>query len=428
MSEEKSESQAAEEKEVVEVQETEQQEEQSNPTAQERATDGQPLGKTTDERAAEIDHIMNMAKSNPAIKEMPEYQEMMEELSRIERSKTQEVQDTEQEESEEQEEETQEETEEETQEEEQEEEALDIDEEDDVFGINKGRKGTKYKFKDRKEVDEFIKKKYGAKDYPKLFESVDKWRNDSQQLTQVQEQNEKIVEGLGSLPQPIKDAIQAYSESEDWRSAFSNAATHLDFNAEFEDLDKEAVVEHYFNKRYESLCQKLEDEDIDEDEFNDRIEDFYESSQRLFASDKKTIEKERAKMIKQQEESEEAFRGSALGSVNSLKDEFPNFSSSQLQKIRRHLVNGDINSLFVEDGKYIKDAAKRIAFALYGEKIIKAKVTKAKRTGKNESKEEFFSRGNSKIKTSRSQQGHSAARTEQAVNHLQGQFKKDPYS
>mgnify|MGYP003110836913 CR=1 FL=1 len=424
MSEEKSESKATEEQEVVEVQETEQQEEQSNPTAQERETGGQPLGKTTDERAAEIDHIMNMAKTNPAIKEMPEYQEMMEELSKIEKSKTQEVQDTEQEEAEEQEEETQE----ETQESEQEEETLDIDDEDDVFGINKGRKGTKYKFKDRKEVDEFMKKKYGAKDYPKLFESVDKWRNDSQQLTQVQEQNEKIVEGLGSLPQPIKDAIQAYSESEDWRSAFSNAATHLDFNAEFEELNKEAVVEHYFKRRYESLRKKLDEEDIDEDEYNDRIEDFYDSSQRLFASDKKTIEKERAKVIKKQEESEEAFKGSALGSVNSLKDEFPNFSSSQLQKIRRHLVNGDINSLFVEDGKYIKDAAKRIAFALYGEKIIKAKVTKAKRTGKNESKEEFFSRGNSKVKTSRSQQGHSAARTEQSVNHLQGQFKEDPYS
>lgn len=381
--------------------------------------------KSPEEMEAEVRHIINMAEQNPSVKDLPEYQEMVERLKAIEKSKTQ-VQTKSEEESNEEEQE-QEEQEEEQEEQEESNEFDALSDEDDAFGL-KSKKKTKYKFKDEKDVTEFIKKKFSVKDYPKFFESVDKWRNDSQKLAEVSQQQEEMLNGLGSLPQPIKNAIQSYANNEDWRSAFLDSTSNISYDKNFESLDKEDVVKHYFKDKYKKLKDKLDNEDIDEDDYQERISDFYDSSKTLFETEKKAFEKRRAELLESEKQKAEALKSSAISSVNSLKDEFPNFNSAQLQRIKQHLVNGDIESLFVVDGKYSEDAAKKIALALYGDKILKAKIDVAKRTAMNESKEEFFQRGNKDIRTTNSQQGYSKGRMDDAVKHLETTFTKDPYS
>jgi len=388
----------------------------------------EPEGKSSEERAAEIDHIMSMAESDPSIKDLPEYQAMVEEMKAIDESKTQATQEKEESDSDEKKS-VEDEQEKEEDEEEDDDISSDLSDEDDVFGFNrKGKKGkSKYKFKDEKDVVALIKKK-GFKEAPTFFESVDKWRNDSQQLVDVLSKNEQIEQGLSSLPTPIKNAIQAFSKSEDWRSAFQSSATNVDFSKDFQDLNKEEVVKHYFKEKYEKLQKQLDEEYYDKEEYEDRINDFYESSERLFDNDKQAIEKRRAEIIDKQNQESEDFKESAISSVKALKEKYPNFNARELQKVKQHLVNGTTESLFVNDSKYSEDAAERVAFALFGNKILKARIAKAKRTGSNESKEEFFQRGNKTVKTTNSQQGFNEKRANDAASHLKGQFKKDPYS
>jgi len=385
----------------------------------------EPEGKSNEERAAEIDHIMSMAETDPSIKELPEYQAMVEEMKTIDESKTQ-VKSEDGEPGDEGKE-----LEEDEQEEEEEESDSDVSSEksegDDPFNLNKKKGKSKYKFKDEKEVVDLIKKK-GFKEVPTFFESVDKWRNDSQKFVEVQEKNEQIEQGLSSLPTPIKNAIQAYSNSEDWRSAFQSSTTNVDFAADFKDNNKEEIVKHYFKDKYTKLKTKLDEDVYDEEEYNERIEDFYDSSERLFDSDKQAIEQRRAEIIDKQSRESEEFKTSAISSVKALKEKYPDFSSSQLQKIRQTLINRTTDSLFVDDNKYSIDAAERVGLALFGREILEAREVKAKRAGGNESKEEYFERGNKKMKAKGSQQSQNDNAANNAAKHLQGQFKKDPYS
>jgi hypothetical protein len=416
---------ANENEEVQEGASQEQDQAQSNENEQVVVDQGQaeqqPVEEATpEEKASQIDHIMAMAAKDPSIKDLPEYQDMLKEMEAID-SKTQAKTENEESEGESNEEESSEDNEEED------DVAEDLSEEDDVFGLSKNKKKTKYKFKDEKDVVDLIKKK-GFKEVPTFFESVDKWRNDSQELVDVRTQNDQLVEGLGSLPQPIKTAIQAFSQNEDWQSAFQNSSSSLNFDANFEELDKEAVVKHYFKDRYQKLKERLDDERIDEEDYEERISDFHESSKRLFETDKQTVEKKRAALVEQEKVQQEKFKTSALSSVKALKEEYPNFNASQLQKIRQHLVNGDVNSLFMSSDGYQDDAAERIAFALYGKKILKAKINQAEKTGKSKAKEEYFERGNKTPRTSSSQQGYSNNSAKEAASHLQGQFKDDPYA
>lgn len=392
-----------------------------------------------EERAGQVDHIMAMAEKDPSIKDLPEYKEMLKEIEAAE-SKTQantgddDDNDSDSNNSDDdssgkgkgKENATDDDDDNDGDEDD------DIDsglsDEDDVFGLNKGKKGkTKYKFKDEKDVVKLIQKK-GFKEMPTFFDSVDKWRNDSQELGEVRTQNDSLIEGLGSLPQPIKEAIQAFSQNEDWQTAFQNQATSLNFDTDFKELDKEAVVKHYFKKKYEGLKERLDADSLSEEDFEERITDFYESSERLFNSDKQTVESKRAAVIKQETANQERFKESALSSVKSLSKEYPNFKASQLKKIRQHLVNGDVNSLFQNEEGYLNDAAERIAFALYGKAILKTRIERATKDGASGAKEKFFQRGNKNPKTQNSQQGFSGSQANEATSHLKGQFKDDPYA
>ena len=136
----------------------------------------------------------------------------------------------------------------------------------------------------------------------------------------------------------------------------------------------------------------------------------------------------RAEIMREQEDSEKNFKGSVVSSVEKLKQQFPNFSKKDLQKVRQRLVDEDIESLFYnKDGTYKEEAAEMMAFSMFGKQVMESLLGRAKKDGISKANETIVKRGNKKPRQGQTQRKQSTEALD-SISHLQGQFSKDPYS
>lgn len=383
------------------------------------------------DRQGQIEHVMRMAATNPEVAEMDEIKNLMTTAEKVRKNgATKEVKEEEPilggKIKEEVKEEVKEEAKEEPKAKEEEEE---VNDEDDVFGLQDKKVKSRHDFKDDSDFKEYIGKKYSINDYNKFLSSVDKWRNDSQQYIDMESKHGQLVEGLGSLPQPIKDAIDAYANARDYKKAFTASVPLLDYSIDLEEVSKENVVKFYYKEKLDVKKKKLDDGDIYEEDYKDYVNDLYDSASRLFRSEKKDWERQRADIVSRDEDRANALKTSANSSVDSLKDKYPNFSSNELKKIRTRLVQQDLNNLFFDrNGAYKIDAAEKVALTLYGDKIISALKKQANRDGETKANLDIVNRGKDTIETKGKSNSVDNQEAKEAVSYLSGQFNKDPYS
>jgi|SRR3990172_6624826 len=393
-----------------------------------RAEEGQrkSSGKNSTDVAADITQIEALAQLDPSIRELDEYKNLMKSAEKLKSSSKNQAKRQEKEEEEEEDEEEDEEDENEEREDDSEE-----GEEDEggknSFGLKKEAKEDSQEIEVSDELADFIEGKYAIKNVDKFFDKVDGWRKASQEASVIRDEHEEIVRDLQALPPPVKAAIDAFSNGKDYISAFNGASSRLDFNKDFDSQDKNKVVKSYFPEEIEKLDKKLEKGDIDDDDYNDKIELLYSSGKRLFNTDKERFNTQRADMIKQQEDKQKIFRQSAISSVEKLKEEYPNFSRADLQRVRQRLVDGNVEGIFYnKDGSYKENAAEMLAYAEYGKRVIQEMLDSAENRGESKANEKIVQRGNKTIRTQKS----SVAKEKKASNavaHLEGQFIRDPY-
>ena len=215
----------------------------------------------------------------------------------------------------------------------------------DKLGVSKRRKNAKRDIPVDEKTSDFIKKHYSIDKTDKFFNSVDKWRQDSQDLSETSENHQELLDGLRELPQAIKDSITAFSSGNDYQAAFVESGGRLDFSQDFDKQSEAGVVQHYFTKKAKTLKSKFDDGDIDEEDYDERISDLYDSSERLYQLDKERFDSQRADLIASQEDKQKAIKSSVSRSVENLKDSY-DLSKSDTQRVRPRLVNNDINDLF----------------------------------------------------------------------------------
>jgi len=296
------------------------------------------------------------------------------------------------------------------------------------FGLGKGTEQLEeLEFEIEPEMEDFIKSHYGLEDVSSFFEKVDTWRNQAQDGAETNRKYDELIDGIQELPTEIKSAIQAFSNAEDYRAAFNNSGGNLNFDAEYEDQDKNALVSNYFSDELKSIQKELDDGNIDDSDYDKQVELLYKSSKKLFTSDKKMVVNKRAEIMREQKQQQEVFKGSVISSVDRLRKEFPNFGKKDLQKIQQRLVNEDIESLFYnKDGSYKEEAAEMLAYSMYGKQVIQSLLNEASKDGETKANSEIVKRGSKKPRATKTQRQQ---RTEamDAINHLQGQFTRNPY-
>jgi hypothetical protein len=301
---------------------------------------------------------------------------------------------------------------------------------DDIFGIMstpKKAKEFKLNFEPPKEMIDLISSKFGVKDPSKFFSSVDTWRSQAQEGSEIKKEYEALTNDLQAMPQDIRMMVQMWANGEDYTKAL-NSSERLDFSDDFKNQNSESLVQHYFGEQYDELISEFEDGGISESEFDNRIKLLASSTKRLFNEDKQALDKEREEFMDRQKSEFQNMKKTALLSVDNLGKAYPDFSKSEISKIRGLLVEGKVDNLFMNaDGTYKEDAAELVAYAMYGKKMLDSVKTVAKRQGESEANQKIVDSSPKQLRKLKSSGGGTGLNKE-AVGHLSGVFRPDPYA
>jgi hypothetical protein len=304
------------------------------------------------------------------------------------------------------------------------------DEDDDIFGVTKQAKVEKevqLTFEPTKDMQKFIESKYGVKDVAKFFSSADTWRNQAQESSELKRELDLLTSDLQAMPVEIRQAVTMWANGQDYTAAF-NQSQRLDFSSDFTRQDPENLVQHYLSEQYDELLERLENGKIDEDDFDDRIKLLAGSTKRMFNSDKEALDNERDQFTQRQKEEFQAMKKSALVSVENLSKAYPNFSKTEVARIRNILVEGKIDNLFTKaDGSYNDDAAELVAYAMYGKKMLESIKKGAERKGESKANQRIV---DTSAKQMRKQKvsGETQGFNMKEVQHLSSMFRNDPYA
>lgn len=301
---------------------------------------------------------------------------------------------------------------------------------EDIFGIMstpKKAKEIKLNFEPPKEMIDLISNKFGVNDASKFFSSVETWRSQAQEGSEVKKEYEALTADLQALPSDIRTQIELWANGEDYTAALASSQ-RLDFSADWKNQEPESLVQHYFGEQFEELAEELEDGNISESEYENRMKLLANTTKRLFAEDKKALEREREELVNRQKNEFENMKKTALLSVDNLGKAYPNFSKSEISKIRSILVEGKAENLFMNaDGTYKDDAAELVAYAMYGKKMLESVKKIAERQGESKANERIVSSSPKELRKQKAASQQQAG-VPQGAQHLSGLFKGDPYA
>jgi hypothetical protein len=306
------------------------------------------------------------------------------------------------------------------------------DEEDDVvdiFGIMKEpKKGKEFRlnFQPPKEMVDLISSKFGIKNPETFFSSVDTWRNQAQEGSELKKEYEALTSDLNAMPYELRLGIQMWANGEDFTRAFDSSG-RLDFSGDFGKQSPESLVQHYFGDQYEELLSDYENGDLSDSEYESRLKLLANSTKRMFSEDKQALDKEREDYLNRQKSEFQNMKKTAILSVENLSKAYPDFSKAEINKIRSILVEGKVDNLFMNaDGTYNDDAAELVAYAMYGKKMLESVKKIAQRKGETEANQRIV---DSSPKSVRKQKAAMPTGVDQkALGHLSGLFKNDPYA
>jgi hypothetical protein len=301
---------------------------------------------------------------------------------------------------------------------------------EDIFGIMstpKKAKEIKLNFEPPKEMIDLISNKFGVNDASKFFSSVETWRSQAQEGSEVKKEYEALTSDLQALPSDIRTQIEMWANGEDYTAALASSQ-RLDFSADWKNQEHESLVQHYFGEQFDELAEELEDGNISQSEYENRMKLLANTTKRLFAEDKKALEREREELVNRQKNEFENMKKTALLSVDNLGKAYPNFSKSEISKIRSILVEGKAENLFMNaDGTYKDDAAELVAYAMYGKKMLESVKKIAERQGESKANERIVSSSPKELRKQKAASQQQAG-IPQGAQHLSGLFKGDPYA
>jgi hypothetical protein len=302
---------------------------------------------------------------------------------------------------------------------------------EDVFGTlkrEKRQKRVEIDFEVPDEMLDMLGSKYGIEDPSTFFTSVDTWRQQAQDGAEVRKKYEAINADIQQLPPDLRQSIVMWADGEDYSSVFT-MGQRLDFGSDFEEQDVESLVEHFLPEDYQDLIDEYEsNEDMTDEEFEDKMYILAKSTKRAFNQERKAMVESRVQYENSQSEHVSAVKNSALDSVDLLSKSFPNFSKSELNRVRNYLVEGKVDSLFYNpDGTYTEEAAEMVANALFGSKMRGMIETLAKRKGESEVNQRIVDSSPKSVRRNKStQQGKANVK---AVQHLSSVVvSDDPYA
>lgn len=263
-----------------------------------------------------------------------------------------------------------------------------------VFGFNKKDKKTDVSIESPDQIFGYLKTKFGqevsdTKSLQKFLDnSVTKWRTDSQNLEKVESEKAQYQEILENLPENFISAIQTYYNGGDYTSVL-NDKPKIDYSVDVNKHSTKDLVNAYFPG-------KFNDEDFNEEEPSTALEIAISSSKDKYSIEKQQRERQRAEVSERSKAQLESYRNSVSGSVNSLKNTFPDVAEDAFEEVKGALeggVNSVLSWFFNNDGTVKSEAAERLMMAKYGKEEIERMIDSAATKTETRINEEIVTRG-----------------------------------
>lgn len=268
-----------------------------------------------------------------------------------------------------------------------------------AFGIKtkKAKKGADINFEKIEDLYPQIKSIAGLdikdkKDLNKFFETVNKFRSDSQKLgTELEKEKEEktafkaIFEGL---PENFVGAIDAYYKGEDWKKIVGDVPK-FDFNKPIAKQDVNELVKHYYPG-------KFKDEDFEAEEKSDALKIAQDASKNQFITDQKARETERAQRTEKATKELEGRKVSVKSSAKYLKQSFPDVLPEAEAEIVAALTGGpnEVAKMFFDkNGNCKEEAAELLMFAKHGKSELTRMMNAASRRAETVANEDILTRG-----------------------------------
>jgi len=272
------------------------------------------------------------------------------------------------------------------------------------------------------EVHNRINKKYNInteQGVDKFFNSVDKWRKQAQQSSKTEKELNDIKKSFDVMPQPLFSAFENWTQGKDWASELFTKDKFVDYSKDFSAHNQDSMIDKYFGEEYAQ--EDLEDMDSAMKNKLSKI------AEKQYIIEQNAYQESGKKLQVAREVKEQALEASVEKSLNTLTESFPEFSQDALTQIRQVLASNQVDALFKnKDGDYSEDAAKMIAFALYGDKENKRLMKVAKRQGESQATERLVSRGSDTPSVNGSQTNQPQG-AQEVVKMFEGLFPKSTY-
>ena len=236
---------------------------------------------------------------------------------------------------------------------------------DDPFGMS-GKKGKKEPLSEvPKEVVEFLEKKIG-KPHDKVFEMLDSVPD----LIERAEYADRVKNEISVMPSPLKAAFNAYLNGEDIVEAFQKEKERPDYSKSFSDQAAQ-VAKYYAPDEVSDLEKELEDEEIDQSEFDRQIAKIARLKKDSFTNDQERYKKSIKDIADSAAKEKKDLTDSIDASIKDLKSRIPSFKDTD--KIRAIMLQGPeaVTKLLSDNGAFTKDAALRLSFMINPEVILK---------------------------------------------------------
>lgn len=263
------------------------------------------------------------------------------------------------------------------------------------FGLkNKQDKKSDIVIENTDQILEVVKSKFGQdikdiKELPKFFETTSKWREDSQKLESVTTEKEKYESILSNLPDDIISSMEMYFNGKDYTKAF-DGKPKFNFDVPVEKQDTKELVSHYFPN-------KFSEEDFAEETPSAALEIAISASTDKFKAEKQLKDAQRAKVAEDAQKSIDLYNASVNGSVNHLKQSFPEVDENEVKNIRK-ILEGGANAIVAHfcnpDGTLKETTAESLMFAIHGKSLIADYAEAESHVTETKINEELLSRGN----------------------------------
>lgn len=269
------------------------------------------------------------------------------------------------------------------------------DEPKSVLGLNvkKQAKAPEVVIENPEQILDVVKKDFGQEykgigEMSKFFESAKKWRNDSQAYEKTKAEYDNIVAVLDNTPDEIIEAMKLYHSGQDYNKAFENKPKfNLDLPVEKQNINE--LVKAYFPG-------KFAEEDFEEENASPALEIAKQAAIDKYNYSKVTRDNQRANIEKSANDRLQNIKTSVDGSVNYLKQSFPDADEEAINSISSTLEGGIqkvAELLYNNDGTVKQDAANRLMMLLHGEQEISRMMKIAANQAESRTNEDLVSRG-----------------------------------